>query len=209
MGGTDGGATVNVSLATANAQAWTAFANGKLIGTGSQLGHQGGVNTITFPVPSVALELPPGGQATLFVLMSTSLGIDNSNGVNNGNTSASFSSAAVKGITSQRPGSVMLGARDLTARTWTHIAGSVGEAKGVFAEPTAGGVDWSPLAGTTADPMTWLSATFETPSSVQWFRATVSPPLPPLPSFPCFRNCIRNHSLELSHSNRIFNIIIR
>ena len=57
-----------------------------------------------------------------------------SGGVHNGNTSALFSSSGVKGITSQSPGSVMLGAQDLTARTWTHIAGSTGEAKAVYAE---------------------------------------------------------------------------
>ena len=96
-GGTDGGATatINITLATANAQAWTAFANGKLIGTGSELGHHGGTATITFPIPSASLQpgapdrldgasIPARAATTLLVLMSTSLGIDNGGIVDSG-----------------------------------------------------------------------------------------------------------------------------
>ena len=62
----------------------------------------------------------------------------------------------------------MLGATDLTARTWTHIVGSAGETEAIFAEATAGRVPWSPLQPgvTTVAPMTWLTSSFVVPSSV-------------------------------------------
>ena len=157
--------SVNLTLASAKAQAWTVFVNGKLVGGNYEVSHSSGTSEIVVAVPALRLQRPPEGAAagssSLLVLVSTSLGIDNGGGVRDG------VSTGVKGITSSEPGSVMLGSVDLTARTWTHIAGSAGEAKAVYTEAGAGSVAWAPLAGaTTAGAMTWLTAAFEAPASV-------------------------------------------
>jgi hypothetical protein len=165
---TYGTPTTNLTLASAKAQAWSVFLDGALVGTGWELSHSGGSADITAMVnQSVIARAMKKGGSSLLVLLSSSLGIDNGGGVHNSNTSIQQSSG-VKGITSTKPGSVMLGGLDLTDREWTHVAGSKGETLGVATAAGITSVNWTPLsnAPTTAPPMTWLAAEFTTPAAV-------------------------------------------
>jgi len=152
----------NLTLKSASAQAWTAFVNGNMVGTGWELSHSGRATTISVPIATEDFRMSADGTA-LLTLLSTSLGIDNGGGVKN--NGSFFSSTGVKGITSTAPGSVMFGTVDLTEREWTHVAGADGETKNVSG---SGGdsVTWTSLSGVTTKPMTWLTATFDTPAEV-------------------------------------------
>ena len=120
--GSDGQASL--VLQSAVAQAFTVFVNGAMVGTGNELSHRDGTASITC---QLNMQLAPGWQAgdVTLALLSTSLGIGNGGGVNNGATPDQFSSTGVKGITSQKPGSVKLNGQDLTQppNGWTHLVG--------------------------------------------------------------------------------------
>lgn len=151
-------AAVNLSLATAKAQAWTAFVNGALAGTASDLEHSEGTTRLSMTLNLTAAAA--SGAPLVLSLLSTSLGIGNGAGVHNG------SSNGVKGITSTARGSVTLGTADLTARSWTHVAGTVGEARAAYTPAGGAALPWAPLAGGTTAPLTWLRTTFTAPASV-------------------------------------------
>ena len=157
--GANGTGAVTLSLASAVANAWTVFVNGVAVGGGAELSHADGTRRIAFPLNLTGVF--PAAAPVVLALLSTSLGIGNGGGVNNG------SSTGVKGITSGAPGSVTLGGVDLTSLApWTHVAGSVGEARGIPADPSL--VPWTPLPpGTlTLPPLTWLRMPFTAPARV-------------------------------------------
>ena len=151
---------INLTVVSTKAQAFTAFLGGKLIGTGWELSHSGGIVTITAQLNMTGYATPSSNASSqLLVLMSTSLGIHNGGGIQSG----------VKGITSSHAGSVMLGSTDITtSQSWTHISGSAGEAKHAGDGVAASGVPWTKLATrtTTTAPMTWLTTEFATPAEV-------------------------------------------
>ncbi len=150
-------ANVSLTLASARAQAWAAFVNGTLVGTGSELSHSGGRARLALALNLSALAGAAGGTSVL-TLLSTSLGIDNGGGVSSGESSG------VKGITSAAAGAVVLGGVDLTAAApWTHVCGSRGEALGLAGAPNA--VPWAPAppAAPALPPLTWLRADFTAP----------------------------------------------
>jgi hypothetical protein len=132
--------TTNLTIASAVAQAWTIFINGRMVGTGSDLSHRDGASSITCELDlSVAIKpsiadpavrgADRGANTMVLTMLSTSLGVGNGGGVHNTNTS--ISSTGVKGVTSSAPKSVMLGTTDITsAHAWTQQAGSTGEALG-------------------------------------------------------------------------------
>ena len=164
VAGSNGDATkVQVSLASAKAQGWAAFAAGALVGTVDELSHSGGADILKFTIDLSGINTK-GGRGGVIAFLSSSLGIDNGGGVHNG------SSTGVKGITSNVPGSITLGGVDITSNSnnWTHISGSVGEAKSVFTNAGGASVSWTPLTGdtTTTLPLTWLRRNFTAPASV-------------------------------------------
>lgn len=163
----ESGDSVNLTLASARAQVWTVFANGKMVGSGSELSHHGGQATIAVPITTADLlpaKTSGPSDTTVLALLSTSVGIDNGGGVNTVN--GTFSSTAIKGITQQSAKSVLLGSTDLTNREWTHVVGADGETKAVFTDAGAKTVEWTAVDGITSPPMTWLTTTFTTPPSV-------------------------------------------
>lgn len=154
--GANGTGAVTLSLASAVAQAWTVFYNGVLVGEGFELSHADGSRRITFPINLTGATAPG-----VLTLLSTSLGIGNGGGINNG------SSTGVKGITSKAPGSVTLGGVDLTALApWTHVAGSAGEALNIPATPSK--VPWTPIPSgvVSLPPLTWVRIPFTAPTRV-------------------------------------------
>lgn len=72
-----------------------------------------------------------GSAAVTLTIVSESLGIDKFSSINNGPTPASFSTSAIKGITSTKAGSVVYGGADITANGWTMVVGLAGELKQV------------------------------------------------------------------------------
>jgi hypothetical protein len=149
---------VNLTLASGKAQAWTAFVNGALAGTAADLEHAEGSTRLWISLDLSAAAT--SGAPLVLALLSTSLGIGNGAGVSNG------TSNGVKGVTSTAPRSVTLGAVDLTARKWTHVAGAVGEAGAAFTPAGGAALPWAPLAGAATAPLTWLRTTFTAPSGV-------------------------------------------
>lgn len=147
-----------INISSAKAQAWTVFLDQEMVGTGWELSHTSGMATITANIDADAIQKvmskKPIAEAVYLMLMSTSMGIDNGGGLQDG----------LKGITSQDKGSVMFGTTDITNSTWTHICGSTGEAMGVG--ELRSDVDWQPATKTAWSPMTWLRATFTSPDSV-------------------------------------------
>jgi hypothetical protein len=178
---------VPLTLQTANANAWTVFADGRLVGSGWELGHHGGTvhlghddcskdggKNITLDLSKLAQRTPEssdgrgggsGGGGFLLTLLSSSVGIDNGGGIHNSNTSTS--STGVKGITSSAANSVVLGGVDLTSgQPWVHQVGATGEATAVFTAAGAAKVAWVAAGGGSAAPMTWLQARFDAPAAV-------------------------------------------
>lgn len=159
---------VNITLASAKAQAWTVFIDGVVVGTGWELSHGGGTAVIAVQLNATAMRSlvsAARGHTSVhaLALLSTSLGIDNGGGVHN--TNASMSSTGIKGITSTAPGSVMFGGVDLTTRSWTHQVGAAGEAFGAASDSPGIQINWTVTDGPSAPPMSWLKATFEAPAA--------------------------------------------
>jgi len=152
---------LNLTLLSAKAQAWAAFVNGELVGTGEELSHSGGSAELSLSLNVTSAALSAGGSLTLS-LLSSSLGIDNGGGVHNG------SSTGVKGITSTAPRSVLLSGVDITsAAPWTQVVGSVGEAKAVYTAAGGAAVPWTAAGSSlSTPPLTWLKASFTAPASV-------------------------------------------
>ena len=167
-------AAVPMTLQSAVANAWTIFADGKMVGSGWELGHHGGAvhlgvdDASRFGGKNISVDLSAVSSSSfLLTMMSTSVGIDNGGGIgipDSGQT-IPVHSTGIKGIVTTRPGAVVLGETDLTRGPWTHRVGAVGEAKEVFTTAGAATVTWS-AAGKTAAPMTWLTATFAAPAEV-------------------------------------------
>jgi hypothetical protein len=186
-----GSSAVPLVLQTANANAWTIFADGILVGSGWELGHHGGKvhlgrddctkdggKNITLDLSKLRASTKTGDNGNarglssfLLTMLSTSVGIDNGGGISNTDNETTLSSTGVKGITSTTTGSVVLGGIDLTRTTagdqpWVHQVGAVGEAKGVYTQVGAKKVKWTAAGDGTAPPMTWHMATFDAPSAV-------------------------------------------
>lgn len=150
-------AAVTLSLASSAANAWSVFADGRLVGAAADLSHANGARTINV---TLNLSLSEGPMTTL-ALVSSSLGIGNGGGVQAG------VSTGVKGITSAAARAVVLGGVDITAAApWCHVAGSVGELKQVFTAAGGAAVSWAPLAPAPAalPPLSWLRTTFTAPA---------------------------------------------
>ena len=170
-------AAVTLSLASSAAQAWSCFADGRLVGTAADISHGNSVRTINVTLnlsgaaAAVAAAKPSAGEraaAITLALVSSSLGIGNGGGVQAG------VSTGVKGVTSASARAVVLGGVDITAAApWVHVAGSVGELKQVFTAAGGATVPWAPLAppAAAAPPLTWLRTTFTAPA------ATLAPPV--------------------------------
>ena len=157
-------AAVALSIASSAAQAWSCFADGRLVGVAADLSHGNSVRTINVTLNLTAATAAP--NATTLALVSSSLGIGNGGGVQAG------VSTGVKGITSAAARSVLLGGVDITsAAEWVHVVGSVGELRRVYA-PDGGGAPWTPLApsAATVPPLSWLRANFTAPPD------TLAPP---------------------------------
>lgn len=151
-------AAVNLTLETGKAQAWTVFVDGALSGTVWDLEHAEGTTRLALLLNLTAATA--SGAPLVLALLSTSLGIGNGAGVNNG------TSNGVKGITSTARRAVTLGAVDLTARTWTHVAGAVGEARAAYSPAGGATLPWAPLSGDVTAPLTWLRTSFTAPAAV-------------------------------------------
>lgn len=166
---------VALRIASARAQAWTAFANGSMVGAGWETSHGGGDATITLNLDLSAFAAGGGSDGVVLALLSTSLGIDNGGGVNNGPTPDTFHSTAVKGVTSRAARAVLLGGVDITlggdaaGNGWTQVAGAHGEALEVYTPAGGSKVSWQPAAGPSVAPMSWLRTAFTAPDAV--FRA--------------------------------------
>jgi len=161
----DGAAAVPLTLASAAAQGWAAFADGALVGTVDELSHGQGTASLTMRL-NLSRAAGAGGPLVL-ALLSSSLGIGNGAGVSNG------TSSGVKGITSAAPRSVLLGkdgagahAVDLTtAAPWAHVCGASGEARGAFTPAGGAALPWAPAGAGAAPPLTWLRTTFTAPAA--------------------------------------------
>ena len=108
-----------------------------MVGTAWELSHSGGAFELNCTLDMTGVfdvaDDTADSDSVQLSLLSTSLGIHNGGGVQNDNGGVG-QSTGIKGITSQKPRSVVLGDVDLTsASEWTHISGSTGEALDVAA----------------------------------------------------------------------------
>jgi hypothetical protein len=159
-------AAVVLSIASSAAQAWSCFADGRLVGVAADLSHGNSVRTINATLNLTAVAAAASPNATTLALVSSSLGIGNGGGVQAG------VSTGVKGITSAAARSVVLGGVDITSTAeWAHVVGTVGELRRVYA-PDGGGAPWAPLTppAAGAPPLSWLRANFTAPPE------TLAPP---------------------------------
>lgn len=164
-------------ITSAKSMAIAVYLAGSLVGIGYELSEDAGKHQFNVSLSSsvlrAALHHPHtvATGATTLVLHSESMGIHKFSSVNNGPTPAQFHTTAIKGITSNSSGSVVLGGVDITApqRGWTMTVGLVGEAKQVWTAAGSNSVQWTspPVLG----PASWYRTAFTAPNLTDFMRA--------------------------------------